>query len=47
MLFEDNSSLQKWYMKNTPPEIVKHDKNATPCENIPRDYLLRDELNYF
>ena len=25
MLFENNGILQKWHMRNTPPEIDKHD----------------------
>ena len=47
MSFENNGTLQKWHMTNAPPKIDKHethkkmvsDKNGTPCEKMPEDYL--------
>ena len=31
MPFENNGTLQKWHMTNTPPEIDKYDTNKTWC----------------
>ena len=36
MPFENNGTLQKWHMTNTPPEI---DKNGTACKKMPRTEL--------
>ena len=53
--FENNGTLQKWDMTNTPPEIDKcdthkkilSDKNDTPCKKLSRSYLSRTELSDF
>ena len=55
MSFENNGTLQKWHMTNAPPKIDKHethkkmvsDKNGTPCEKMPEDYLPRAVLSDF
>ena len=31
MPFENNSTLQKWHMTKTPPEIDKHDTHKKWC----------------
>ena len=31
MPFENNDTLQKWHMGNTPPEIDKYDTQNTWC----------------
>ena len=31
MPFENNGTLQKWHMTNTPPEIDKYDTHKTWC----------------
>ena len=31
MLFENNGTLQKWHMTNTPPEVDKYDTHKILC----------------
>ena len=46
MPFENNGTLQKWHMTNTPPKVNKYYtqnngafKNGMRCEKIPKGYL--------
>ena len=46
MPFENNGTLQKWHMTNTPPKVNKYYtqnngafKNGICCEKIPKGYL--------
>ena len=49
MSFENSSTLKKWHMTSTNPEIDKYDThtNGTPCEKMPKAYLPRTELSDF
>ena len=54
MPFENNGTLQKWHMTNTPPKINKYDtrKNGAlqkwhTLQKMPKDYLPRTELSDF
>ena len=48
MPFENNGTLQKWHMTNTPPEIDKYDTHKTWCltkmaqlakKKMPKSYI--------
>ena len=48
MPFENNGTLQKWHMANTPPEIDKYDTHKTWCltkmaqlakKKMPKSYI--------
>ena len=55
MPFENNGTLQKWHMTNTPPKIDKDDShkrlvlyiNGTPSRKLTKCHMSRAELSNF
>ena len=55
MLFENNDTLQKWHMANTPPKVDKYDTHKKWCltkmihlvKKCPEVYIPRAEQSDF